>query len=100
MHIITRKTLQQFWEAHATAEAPLRNWFTRVSQAQWNNFAEVRRDYPSADLVGRLTVFNVGGNNYRLIVRIEYRLKRVYVRHVLTHAEYDNEQWKDDEWYT
>lgn len=100
MHIIIRKALQQFWERHPAAESSLRNWFTWVNQAQWNNFAEVRRNYPSADLVRRLIVFNIGGNNYRLVVRTEYKLKRVYVRHVLTHAEYDNEQWKDDEWYT
>jgi mRNA interferase HigB len=84
MHIITKKALQTFWEIHPEAESSLRNWFTRVSQAQWNNFAELRRDYPSADLVGRFTVFNtvfnIGGNHYRLIGRIAYRLKRVYIR--------------------
>lgn len=60
MHIISKKILQQFWEEHPSAEAPLRIWFTRGTQAQWHNFAELRRDYPSADLVGRFTVFNIG----------------------------------------
>lgn len=100
MHIVTKKVLQVFWAKHPDSESSLRTWFVRVSHAQWNNFAEVRRDYPSADLVGRFIVFNIGGNNYRLIVRIEYQLKRVYIRHVLTHAEYDDERWKNDEWFT
>jgi len=98
MHIITRKTLQWFWEEYPPAENPLRNWFTRVKNAQWSHFADLRRDYPAADLVGRLTVFNIGGGNYRLVARIEYRLQRVYIRHGLTHAVYDRGEWKDDEW--
>lgn len=100
MHIITRKTLAEFWQKHPTAESPLKVWFTRVRQAQWQSFAELRRDFPSADLVGRLTVFNIGGGNYRLIARVEYQLQRVYVRHIMTHAEYDKGNWKDDKWYS
>ncbi|MCP4357597.1 MAG: type II toxin-antitoxin system HigB family toxin [Chloroflexi bacterium] len=99
MHIISKKVLREFWEVHPNAERPLRSWFTQVKKAQWHNFAELRQDFPSADLVGRLTVFNIGGNNYRLITRVEYRQKRVYVRSLLTHAEYDRGWWKDDDWY-
>jgi mRNA interferase HigB len=100
MHIISKKTLQAFWEGHPVAEKPLRGWFVRVKQSAWNNFAELRQDLPSVDLVGRLVVFNIGGGNYRLVARVEFKLKRVYVRHVLTHADYDRGQWENDEWFT
>jgi mRNA interferase HigB len=49
--------------------------------------------------VGRLTVFNIAGNKYRLIARVEYELQRVYVRKVLTHDEYNKDKWKDDPWF-
>jgi mRNA interferase HigB len=98
MHIISKKTLQAFWEWRPVAEKPLRGWFVRVKQSAW--CAELRQDFPSADLVGRLIVFNIGGGNYRLVARVEFKLKRVYVRHVLTRADYDRGQWKNDEWFT
>ncbi len=69
-----------------------------TSAAEWHSLEDVRAVYPHADLVGRLTVFNMGGNSFRLIVRIEYERQEVYVRHVLTHAEYDREAWKNDPW--
>ncbi len=93
------RRLREFWEKHANAERALRTWFTHVEQAQWRNFAEVRRDFPATDQVRRLTVFNIGGNLYRLIARIEYEQQKVFIRAVLTHAEYDKEEWKDDNWY-
>lgn len=93
------RRLREFWEKHPNAERALRAWFTHVEQAQWQNFAEVRRDFPAADQVKRLTVFNIGGNHYRLIGRIEYEQQKVFIRAVLTHAEYDREGWKDDDWY-
>ena len=60
----------------------------------WNKFADVRATYPSADKVKRCTVFNVGGNNYRVITRISYEDIAVFILHVLTHAEYDRDKWK------
>lgn len=99
MHIITRRRLRRFWEQHPDAAKPLRAWYAQVSHARWQNFTEVRRDFPSADQVRRLTVFNIGGNKYRLVVRIEYERQRVYIRAVMTHAEYDKDRWKDDPWY-
>jgi mRNA interferase HigB len=99
VNILTLRRLREFWAVHATAERPLRAWFTRVEEAHWQSFADVRRDFPSADQVKRLTVFNIGGNNFRLITRIEFQKQRVYIRAVLTHAEYDQEKWKDDNWF-
>ncbi len=67
MHIITRFRLTLFWEKHPNAETSLRLWYKLTTQAQWQNFAELRQVFPSSDQVGNLTVFNIGGNNYRLI---------------------------------
>jgi mRNA interferase HigB len=99
VHVISRTRLREFWEQYADAESSLRLWYTRTKRASWHNLAEMKNDYPSADLVGRFTVFNIGGNKYRLIVRIEYERLEVYIRHLLTHAEYDTDKWKQDEWF-
>jgi mRNA interferase HigB len=99
MHVITRTALIRFWESHPNAEPPLRTWYKLTSQAQWSSFVEVRRTFPSADLVGKFTVFNIGGNRYRLIALVDFTYQKVFVRHVLTHAEYDKEAWKNDPWY-
>ena len=94
MHIISRKALQQFWQHHPDSEAPLLRWFRIIEQNQFRNFDELRATFPSADLVGDLIVFNIGGNKYRLITSIHFNRDKVYIRHVLTHQEYDKESWK------
>ncbi|MEZ4646373.1 MAG: type II toxin-antitoxin system HigB family toxin [Chloroflexota bacterium] len=99
MRIIKLVTLRQFWEKNPDSEKALRTWYTRAKHASWKNFVEVRQDYPAADNVGRLTVFNIHGNTYRLIVRIEYERQTIYIRHILTHPTYDTGAWKNDEWY-
>lgn len=99
MHVITRSALTQFWESHPNAEPALRTWYKLTAQAQWSSFVDVRRTFPSADLVSKFTVFNVGGNNYRLIALVDFTYQKVFIRHVLTHAEYDKEAWKNDPWY-
>ena len=99
MRIISKRQLRLFWEKHPQAENALMTWYTRASHANWHSFAGLRRAYPTADLVGRLTIFNIGGNNFRLIVRVEYKRQEIYIRHVLTHAEYDKGNCKDDPWF-
>jgi mRNA interferase HigB len=84
MHVISKKALRAFWAVHSDAERPLRRWFKIAQAAVWQSFADVRAVYPNADQVGRFTVFNVGGNKYRLITAIHYNRDKVYVRHVLT----------------
>ena len=71
MHIITPIRLREFWEKHPNAEASLRLWNKRTKKAQWQNLDELRQDFASADLVANLTVFNIGGNNYRLITLVD-----------------------------
>lgn len=98
MHIITRSRLKQFYEEHSNAKTSLTAWYKIASTTQWNNFVELRQTFASADQVGGLTVFNIGGNNYRLITYIDYQSKKIFIRHVLTHADYDKGHWKDDPW--
>jgi mRNA interferase HigB len=95
MHVISQKKLREFWSIHPQAERPLRAWYQAAKRAEWERFADVRAVYPSADQMGRFTVFNIGGNRYRLVAVIHYNRAKVYVRHVLTHAEYDEARWKD-----
>ncbi|MGQ4649557.1 type II toxin-antitoxin system HigB family toxin [Lyngbya aestuarii] len=98
MHIITRSRLTHFWGKHPDAETSLCLWYKLTSLAKWQNFVELRQVFPSADLVGNLTVFNIGGNKYRLIGLVDYEYQKVFIRHVLTHAEYDKQNWKNDKW--
>jgi mRNA interferase HigB len=94
LHIISRKKLKEAATRHGDVEAPLDVWFRIAKRASWQNLADVRKTFASADLVNRSTVFNIKGNRYRLITQINYKFQRVYIRHVLTHAEYDREVWK------
>ena len=96
MRNISRKALREFWERHPAAENPLQDWYRIASHAEWKNLAEARSDFPHADAVGDCTVFNIGGNKFRLIVKLRYARQRIYIRNVLTHREYDKEDWKDD----
>jgi mRNA interferase HigB len=90
VQIIAKRTLRQFWERHPQAEAPLRAWYSMVSNAEWNGPADVKADFRSADFVAdNRVIFNIGGNKYRLMVRVSYRFRRVLVKFVGTHAEYD-----------
>lgn len=99
MWVISRARLRAFWERHADAQARLLAWYQVVEAADWASWSDVRRTFPSADRVGRLTVFNIGGNAYRLVARIEYEKHRVYVRRVMSHQEYDADEWKTDPWF-
>lgn len=96
MHIISQKRLREFWQLHADAESPLRSWHQATEQAEWDSFDDVRAVFGKrGDQVDKFVVFNIGGNKYRLIAVIHYDRQRVYVRHVLTHPEYDRGKWKD-----
>lgn len=92
MRVISRKTLRQFWERsqYADSEQPLRAWFHEASRANWRSPAEVKSDYRSASVVGSdRFVFNIAGNKYRLVVRINYAYGIIYIRFVGTHRQYD-----------
>lgn len=94
MHVITRKRLNEFAEKYPGTENALANWYRIVKQNDFASFADLKMKFPAADKVGKLTVFNVGGNKVRLIAAIHYNRKKVYIRAVLTHKEYDEGKWK------
>jgi mRNA interferase HigB len=96
MHIISEKMLRDSWGRHPGSEGALRAWHRAVEQTVWENFGDVRATYAHADQVGKFTVFNIGGNKYRLIAVIHFNRQKVFVRHVLTHEEYDRDDWKSD----
>jgi mRNA interferase HigB len=94
MRVIKRGALVQFWQNHPDARASLESWYAVMRQATWKTPAHLKQVYRNADLVGRRTVFNISGNKYRLIARVNYHTQRVFVLHLLTHAEYDRGAWK------
>jgi mRNA interferase HigB len=96
LRVISKRRLRELWEQHADSGKPLQAWHKVAKSATWGSLVEVRRTYPQADPVGRCTVFNIGGNKYRLIVRIDYEWQTIYVRWVLTHKEYDKDDWRSD----
>ena len=94
MHVISKKALREFWERYPDSQMPLRRWFKLGTKSSFGSFTELRRVFPSADLVDGLIVFNIGGNKYRLVASIHFNRGKVYVRHVLTHGEYDRGGWR------
>src|SRR5580704_3145692 len=93
--LISRKKVREAATRQRDLEAPLDVWFRIAKKASWQSLTDVRKTFAaSADLVNRWTVFNIKGNRYRLITEINYRFQRVYIRHVMTHAEYEQEGWK------
>ncbi len=96
MHVISEKKLREFWEKWPRAKEPLRAWHRVAEHAAWESFADIRRVYPAADQVGRCTVFNIGGNKFRLVVIVHFNRGKVYIRHVMTHQEYTKGEWKGD----
>ncbi len=89
MRVISRKILRDYCQTHADVCDALSDWYRVASKAQWRNLTEVQATYKTAEAVGNFTVFNIKGNRYRLIVDIIYEHQRIYIKYVLTHAEYD-----------
>ena len=87
MHIISIKMLRDFWQKHPAAESVLRQWHTLVEQTDFTDFGHIKEFF---NYVPPYVVFEVAGNNYRVVVVVQYRAKRVYVRQVMTHREYDD----------
>jgi mRNA interferase HigB len=99
MHIVSRKRLLEFAEIHADVSDPLDLWYRVAKSAEWANLVDVRQTYPATDSVGNFTIFNIKGNDYRLITSIVYATGRIYIKYVLTHSEYNKDKWKDDPYY-
>ena len=95
MHVITRKRLNEFASTHPETSAALARWYQLVRRTDFASFADLRAVFPSADQVGKLTVFDIGGNKVRLVAAVHYNRRKLYVRAVLTHKEYDEGKWKE-----
>lgn len=90
MRVISIKILREFWERHSDCQQQLKSWFQETSKAEWKNPNEIKLEYPSASLIGdNRVVFNIKGNHYRIIVKINFEYKMVWIRFVGTHSEYD-----------
>ena len=90
LRVIAKKTLREFWEIHADCEQQLKAWYLEASNAEWKSPNDIKKDYPAASiLANNRVVFNIKGNNYRLIARINYIHQMVWIRFIGTHAEYD-----------
>ena len=90
MRIIAVRTLREFWERHADAEQALKAWYHEARKSNWNQPADIKKDYPAADILpGNRIVFNIKGNSYRLVLKFHYDRGIGYIRFVGTHAEYD-----------
>ncbi len=94
MHVVSYKAIRIFCSRYPQAKEPLDRWYRIAKRATWANFAEVRQTFSAADFVAPYVVFDIGGNKYRLIAEINFRKKVLFVRHILTHKEYDREAWK------
>jgi mRNA interferase HigB len=92
MQIIAKRTLKLFWQSYPRAEGPLRYWYAVVARARWSGPADVKAMFgASVDFVAdNRVIFDVGGNKYRLVVHVSYRFKRVLIKFVGTHEEYDS----------
>jgi mRNA interferase HigB len=99
MHIIAYPMLRNFSTEHPSSESSLKSWYKILKKTDFSNFNDLRAVFPTADVVKNaqgksLTVFNIHGNEVRLIAAIHYNTKTVYIRDILTHADYDKGRWK------
>lgn len=99
MQVISYKTIKSAKGKYSNAAGQLDTWYRAAKSASWQNLTEVRQTYPDADSVGNFTVFNIKGKQYRLIVGIDYKQQKIYIKHFLTHAEYSKDKWKNDPYY-
>ncbi len=95
MHIITKRRLDEFSKLHPNCRSALETWYRIVKNNNFSSFVQLKTYFPDADIVGRFIVFNVGGNKVRLVTVIHFNRNKLYIRHVLTHTEYDKNRWKE-----
>jgi mRNA interferase HigB len=96
MRIISKRKLREFWEKNSISKQPLEDWYKAVKKVDWNGFVDVRAMYNSSDIYKACVIFNIGGNKFRLITKINYQKKKVFIRFVGSHKDYDKDDWKKD----
>jgi mRNA interferase HigB len=91
MRVIAKKILREFWSVHPDSEDQLKSWYREASMATWTSPQHIRADYPKASILkSSRVVFNICGNRYRLIVKINYARQWVFIRFIGSHREYNN----------
>jgi mRNA interferase HigB len=101
MWIVSRKRLVEFWEEHPAAKRPLTYWYTLAKAAEWKTFPEVKNTFRQTDQTkvksgNSVVIFDIGGNNFRLIAAIHYNTQKLLVLRIFTHKQYDSGKWKDE----
>ena len=99
MHLISIRNLRRDAAKYPDAISSINSWYATVKKLQWTNLEDVRQIYRDAEAVGNFTVFNIEGNNYRLIVGIDYENQTIYYKYFLTHSEYSKDKWKNDPYF-
>jgi mRNA interferase HigB len=89
MWVITKKRLKDFYRKHPTAKTPTLTWLRLMQSGRFKDFNDLKRVFATADYTEGLTVFDIGGNNYRIVADVVYKKGRVYIKEVLTHSDYD-----------
>ncbi len=90
MRVIAKKVLREFWAKHPDCEQQLKSWYREAEKSEWKNTHEIKKEYPPASIVGdNRVIFNIKGNNYRLIVKINFHYQMMWIRFIGTHKEYD-----------
>lgn len=93
MRIVSRKAIKEAAGEHSEWGASLGAWYKIAKTADWKNFAEVRNSWRNSDVVGRFVIFDISHNKCRLVATIKYKWRMVYIRRILSHAEYDAKEW-------
>ena len=101
LRIISKRRLKEFWATHPKAKNPLERWYEITETIHWKNFKEVRQTFGSVDQTKvesghTIVIFDIGGNKYRMIAAIHYNIGRVFVLRIMTHAEYDENKWRNE----
>ena len=99
MNIISISNLRQDASRYPDVKKQIESWYSVIKKTKWENLEEVRQIYRDAEAVSNFTVFNIKGNDYRLIVGIDYETQTIYYKYFLTHSEYDKERWKNDPYF-
>lgn len=94
MKLISNRALREFSEAYPLAAPPLQGWRKIIEKNTFTNWAELKSAFCAVDKVGNKTVFDIGGNKYRIIAHVRFEKQIVYINAVLTHTEYDKDNWK------
>ena len=94
MHIISKKRITDFIKLYPDSKTSLLSWYAIANSETFSDFNDLRNWFPHADLVGRRTVFNIGGNKYRMITRVNFVSSKILILKILLHAEYSKNKWK------